>query len=120
MPVSLAERGGPWWTLKRAWRLSEPDRTSVWLLLGGLTLSAWIVELPFSSGPLLAIRSGFAALVVIADAALAAVLYGRLVDLAPMRADPSSADPQIRSTLVAAAGTYKQHGHSGRAHKRRR
>jgi hypothetical protein len=103
-PVCLSERGGPWWSLKRAWSLSRPRRGQLRLLLLGLSIAgdalAMLIHLP-GPLPLATLITGPA--IAVAQAALLAILYVRLVAEEPA----ARAQLAVRSREQAAAGTFR-------------
>jgi hypothetical protein len=122
-PISLVENGGPWWTLKRAWRLSRPERTWMWILLGSLALGAAVLQVTFSTGALTLVTYAASAVSFVVEEALLAVFYTRLVVLVPVPVSVSGrlADAIARPrTQAAAAGTFRQSNRPRKAKKRRR
>jgi hypothetical protein len=120
-PISLVENGGPWWTLKRAWRLSRPERTWMWILLGSLALGAAVLQVTFSTGALTLVTYAASAVSFVVEEALLAVFYTRLVVLVPVPVSGRLADAIARPrTQAAAAGTFRQSNRPRKAKQRRR
>jgi hypothetical protein len=116
-PVCLSERGGPWWSLKRAWSLSRPRRGQVRLLLMGLELTGLALGLlTHLPGPLSLATLITAPAIAVAQAALLAVLYVRLVAEEP----PAPALLPVRSRQQAAAGTFRTTNRRNAAPRRNR
>jgi hypothetical protein len=118
VPVCLRERGGPWWSLKRAWSLSRPRRLQIWALLGGLAvLAAAYGQLSHVPGlaPLAALIACSIVSAVL-QAALVAVIYVRLVAEEP----PPPVVATVRSRARAAEGTFRSpKSHRTKQHARR-
>jgi hypothetical protein len=112
-PVCLSERGGPLWSLKRAWSLSSTRRGQVRLLLTSLWLSsAALVFLGHLPGPLSLAPLIATPIIAVAQAALLAALYVRLV----AEGAPALTAVTVRSRQEAAAGTFgtADHRNAGR------